>query len=945
MRPLSRRQLSLAGRALPLAVVGAVAAAALVHAPSADDASSSSGTLDATPEPATLRQLDVPLVDAPTAGAPGAPDAAEQSPDASEGGADAPAGDRVVAELPRTDTKSFSLVGVTWEKGAQDYDVQVSVRTDGAWGTYQDLEFEPGDPDNETGRPGTEPLWTGAADGVAVKVSSASGVKPTGLRVATVDPGRDTAVTPMAATVGQPKIISRSSWGAGPGTSCSSPIYGSSMLGAVLHHTAGSNSYTASQSAGIVRATQSYHVGGRGWCDLGYNFLVDKYGQIFEGRKGGIDKMVRAAHSGNGPVNERTIGVSMMGNYDATEPSAALKKSVADLIAWRFSLAKLPATGTYSIGGVTLNRIAGHRNVLATACPGARGYAWLTASNGLRTEVANRLKNGTTTPTPSPAPTTEIGKLAQKIGSAALGKLVRAEWGNSEKRRAIYENMDLLWEKSSGAHAVAGAVKKEFYRTGEHNGSLGFPTSDVVSAGASGVTVQRFQKGAVYVVGSGSSAVGYALYGPLYDEYRDQDEATGALGTPRSAVYTARTGYTRAKFTKGYLEYSAVSDEVTSWYVGGRGPDSYTVPSTGKVVLRGHGFGHGIGMSQYGAEGAARLGNSYSRILSGYYPGTTLSTYTGNIRVLIGAATSPVVTVEARAGQRFRYVSSDKVITLPSSASSRTIERWRVIPLVADPTKSVLQYRVGSTWVTYDRNFWTGDAQFEMVGGKVGLVLPDGTVKEYRSIVRSAVPSKGSTTRKTVNVTNIDNYTLGVVAAEMPSSWQPEALKAQSVAARTYGVRSLRPSSYYDACDSTSCQVYKGVSGQTASTDAAVIATRGTILTYGGKPALTQYSSSTGGARAPGSEPYLRGGPDVWDGWSGNSNRDWTVTLDAATIQKAYPAVGSLTSLSVLERDMYGDWAGRVESIRLTGSKGSVTVTGPQFRFALGLRSHYFRLG
>ena len=133
---------------------------------------------------------------------------------------------------------------------------------------------------------------------------------------------------------------------------------------------------------------------GRDWCDIGYNFLIDKYGQIFEGRAGGIDKPVRAAHSGNGPVNEETMGVSLMGTFTSTEASSAMKSATVDLVAWRFSDYGVKAKGTYSLGGKTLNRIAGHRNVVSTECPGAKVYSWLSASGGLRDRVEDLLASG-----------------------------------------------------------------------------------------------------------------------------------------------------------------------------------------------------------------------------------------------------------------------------------------------------------------------------------------------------------------------------------------------------------------------------------------------------------------------------------------------------------------------------------------------------------------------
>ncbi len=158
----------------------------------------------------------------------------------------------------------------------------------------------------------------------------------------------------------------------------------------MIHHTAGSNSYSASQSASIVKATQAYHMKSRNWCDIGYNFLVDKYGQIFEGRAGGTTKPVRAAHSGNLEVNKETMGVSLMGTFSSATPSAAMKSAVVDLVAWRFAQYNLPAKGTYSLGGKTLNRIAGHRNVVSTVVSGRDGLCMADLHQLVRSSIAGR---------------------------------------------------------------------------------------------------------------------------------------------------------------------------------------------------------------------------------------------------------------------------------------------------------------------------------------------------------------------------------------------------------------------------------------------------------------------------------------------------------------------------------------------------------------------------
>ena len=286
-------------------------------------------------------------------------------PDASDvAQADASAPDDLVAELGNRSTADFSLVGVTWDPGFDDTGLEVQVRSrtpEKSWTEWEELHVEADD--SEGGRPGTEPWWVGEADGVAVRVTSPTGDRPPGLTVTTIDAGDP---VPLAATpamdvqqtadgsptyTAQPSIISRSAWGARKNSSCDSPRTGNETRGIVVHHTAGSNSYTKAQSASIVRAVQSYHMQSRDWCDIGYNFLVDKYGQIFEGRTGGVTLQVRGAHAGTKAVNTYTMGVSMMGTYTSSEPADATKDAMVKLIGWRLGTTFHPATGSYTISG------------------------------------------------------------------------------------------------------------------------------------------------------------------------------------------------------------------------------------------------------------------------------------------------------------------------------------------------------------------------------------------------------------------------------------------------------------------------------------------------------------------------------------------------------------------------------------------------------------------
>ena len=364
---------------------------------------------------------------------------------------------------------------------------------------------------------------------------------------------------------------------------------------------------------------------------------------------------------------------------------------------------------------------------------------------------------------------------------------------------------------------------------------------------------------------------------------------------------------------------------------------SYAVART--VVLSGHGFGHGHGMSQYGAQGAAKQGLTYKQIIDFYYPSTTWSQVTGKVRVLISADTSADVVVAAVPGLRLTDIGAAKTYTLPSP---RGVKRWRIT--VGAGNKSVVDYLTGSwhRWKPGGRATLVGDGQFG-APGPMTLFTPAGT-RTYRGALRSASPVKGGRARDTVNVLSMDDYVRGVIPREMPASWQPEAVKAQAVAARTYATwsRDQFPTRYFQICDTSYCQVYGGAGAEDPRSNAAVTATANQILTYDGKPAFAQFSSSSGGWTSAGSVPYLAAKADPYDDYDGNPVHAWTTELGAAKIERAYPAVGTLKGIQVTRRDGNGDWKGRVWTLVLDGSKNDVTVSGDAFRARFGLRSSWF---
>ncbi|MGH3423197.1 MAG: SpoIID/LytB domain-containing protein [Nocardioidaceae bacterium] len=397
---------------------------------------------------------------------------------------------------------------------------------------------------------------------------------------------------------------------------------------------------------------------------------------------------------------------------------------------------------------------------------------------------------------------------------------------------------------------------------------------------------------------------------------------------------------------RAFVTAAALVLGATAWPSAASADDTVQPDGQGRIAVRGHGFGHGHGMSQYGAEGAARQGMSYRQILDFYYPGTTTNRTSPKVRVLITADTTDSVVVLAADGLAVRDTADGATFRLPDVRRSG---QWRLVPATHRPTRTKVQYARGGSWHRWKlpgRTLFKGDGEFVKAGPKT-LVLPSGARKVYRGALRSASPSAASRTRDTVNITKLDKYVQGVIPAEMPASWHQEALRSQAVAARTYAAQQLgtRRAGHYQICDTTACQVYGGKSAETASTNAAVRATRHTILTYGGSPAFTQFSSSSGGWTSYGGYRYLPTQKDPYDGWSGNGVHDWRTTLHASSIERAYPWIGRLKAVRVLERSGNGSWGGRVGSVRITGSKGHTEVSGDAMRSAFGLRSNWFKLG
>jgi flagellar hook assembly protein FlgD len=322
------------------------------------------------------------------------------------------AGLRAAQEAPAR----FNMLGLHWRGPGT-----VSFRTrslDGTWSRWQPAQPEAEDgPDSGSaeaaGHRGWKlgaAYWTGPAEAVQYRVSG----EATQLRAFFIWSPVVEAPAGVA-RAGRPGIVTRAQWGADEGIVRAPPFYADRVRFAVVHHTAGTNAYSAAQSAAIVRGIQRYHVLGNGWNDIGYNFLVDKYGQLFEGRGGGVDKNVVGAHAQG--FNTGSTGVAVLGSYSAAKIPKAARSALVRLLAWRLDLAHVDprSTLTWISGGnpkypegtpVRLRAVAGHRNTGPTTCPGAALHAQLA---GIARSVSTR----------------GLPKLYDPEVSGKLGRLVR----------------------------------------------------------------------------------------------------------------------------------------------------------------------------------------------------------------------------------------------------------------------------------------------------------------------------------------------------------------------------------------------------------------------------------------------------------------------------------------------------------------------------------------
>ena len=296
----------------------------------------------------------------------------------------------------------FTMVGFTW-RGADHADVSVAAHGRRILLTGDAHEGPDPGTEGDDATVATAPLWLGDTGCVRVRLRSEDGERLRRVSAVFIDSRersssllgsighrlisawRGLAGAPAQAWTPQPGIVSRAGWGANEGWRNCSPTYMDRVDVAYVHHTATGNSYSKSDVPSIMRGIYRYHTSAPlSYCDIAYNFLIDRFGRVFEGRYGGITKPVQGGHAAG--FNERTVGIAAIGDYTSKAPETALIRAFRRLIAWRLDVAHVrpasQATLTSSYGGgtsryaagtkVRVYRVIGHRRTNATGCPGDR---------------------------------------------------------------------------------------------------------------------------------------------------------------------------------------------------------------------------------------------------------------------------------------------------------------------------------------------------------------------------------------------------------------------------------------------------------------------------------------------------------------------------------------------------------------------------------------------
>ena len=818
------------------------------------------------------------------------------------------------------DTGEFGLVGITTAEPLDEHArVLVRVREDGEWGQWNPLIVSEHGPDPDSveaqgARFGTEPLLTDTADGVQVRIDTPGGEPPIDPQITVLDNPQVAAdallprvatlpaSTVAAATVSAPppQIVTRSQWGANEAQRRGAPQYSPTIKAAFLHHTVTTNDYTPEQAAQQVRNLYGWFTKGLRYSDMAYNFIVDRYGRLYEGRAGGMDRAVIGGHTAG--FNNETFAVSALGNFQKAslpaEQQAAVNESVAQLVAWKLAMSHRDPNGTATLvsdsaAGTSRYQpgqaasapvVGGHRDIGSTACPGRHLEPQLPQ---IRSLAAAKL--GVTTFNPS-----VTGPIA---------------WGAPDPLvLTTTTTAPLAWNVSISSRC--GAVVR---------------------------TLSGQQDAA----------------GPLAISW-DKLDANGQPVPPGTYTFT--------------LNGTSGPDAVYPWAgngviasAPGSPPDPCGPPD--QFTIAGSGWGHGIGMSQWGAYAMAKEGRDAPSIVSHYYSGTQVAPVQDDMEVRVsllhqvGSAQLKSQSIEG--GGAVEVTVGGSIATGgPNDTFSFAVDGASV---------SVAKNGAGIGSGPQAVVRWAGTrAPGSAAGGPtlVNVIGPNGSFSSpghryrYGWIDVTPVGTPSGTKLNVVNAVRLhDEYLYGI--AEVSNSWPAAALQAQVIAARSYalskfnaGLRKACSCHVDDGDGPYSDQTFVGWVKQASPKGQewtnAVNAThaaenQGLAVLYNGAPISAFYTASTGGATTSvrdlwgGDLPYAVSVDDRWSLTSENPNASWSVVVPQAKAAGAFGVPG-VWRLDVTER-LAGGAAKTVTATLQDGSQKS--ISGSAFRAALGLKSQY----
>jgi SpoIID/LytB domain protein len=823
-----------------------------------------------------------------------------------------------VVATRNTNTKPFTLVGVTSvEPFAAGTRVLVRVQEDSGWSSWTPLEISMDQPDGAEAENilyGTQPLLTNSATGVEVRIDTPDGVEITAPAMVLLDSPTiktDAAIpdpdlesnnsgpisTVAASTVSapMPAIISRSQWGADESLSRSGPKIAPTIKAAFIHHTASQSNYTPEEAPAQMRNLYTYFTKGLKYSDMAYNFIVDRFGRLYEGRGGGVDKAVVGGHTAG--FNDETFAISALGNFQKFKPNdpemLAMVDSVSSLLAWKLSMNHRDPNGQTTLvsdsdagtsnykPGVTATAsvVGGHGDIGSTSCPGKFLEAQLPAIR-----AAAGAKMGASMINPAAAP---------------------AKWGEAQPVRiAAITNAPLQWNLS--VRSQCGEVVRSM---SGGQGELGALSIDWDKKNDAGQPVPP----GTYTVTMNSTGNGEVLY-PWVGQAR-------VLATADSP------------------------------------PDPCAPPAS--FTLTGSGYGHGVGLSQWGARAMANAGMDVTSIVTYYYPGTQVVPVQDDMEISVNIEYQKSridmqsEALDATGGAL--EVSVGGVVTTGSPADVFQFQRSggqvKVVRITGGASSEIGQ---GPSATARPLG-----ATIVHVTNQARPLSQPGSRFRYGYIEVTPITVGGKAQLNAVNRLRLhDEYLYGVseVSNSWPdAALQSQVLAARTYALSKIdaGLRKSCNCHLDDGFGPFSDQAFTGWTKQASAQGgrwlAAVNATHaspttGLAILKDGKAIKAFYSSSNGGAsqavaEAWGGEtfPYLISVPDPYSLDPSNPDASWTKVITQAQAAQAFGVPG-VWQLAVTERTS----AGAVKRLAATLADGSsVTRTGNEMRSLFGLKSNY----